>query len=94
MRSAPPEVLKTWPKPNYVNPTTRGNTLMILELTLLPIAMVVVFLRMWVRISWLRKVGIDDWVMLVAMIFSIGTVSQSGLHMAVESLEIHVLIDS
>jgi hypothetical protein len=67
---------------------------MILELTLLPIAMVVVFLRMWVRISWLRKVGIDDWVMLVAMIFSIGTVSQSGLHMAVESLEIHVLIDN
>jgi hypothetical protein len=67
MRSPPPEVLKSWPKPNYENPTTRGNTLMILELTLLPIAMVVVFLRMWVRISWLKRCGIDDWIMCIAM---------------------------
>lgn len=68
MRSAPPEVLKTWPKPNYVNPVTRGSTLMIVELTLLPIAMIIVFLRMWVRIGWLHKSWYDDYLMILAMV--------------------------
>jgi hypothetical protein len=73
MRSPPPEVLATWPKPNYVDPVTRGSSLMIVELTLLPIAMIVVFLRLWVRIAWLKKSWYDDYLMIVAMIFSIGT---------------------
>lgn len=68
MRSPPPEVLKTWPKPNYVDPVTRGSTLMIVELTLLPIAMIVVFLRMWVRVAWLKKAWYDDYLMLLAMV--------------------------
>ncbi|KAI4708374.1 hypothetical protein J4E89_006998 [Alternaria sp. Ai002NY15] len=73
MRSPPPEVLATWPKPNYVDPVTRGSGLMIVELTLLPIAMIVVFLRLWVRIAWLKKSWYDDYLMIVAMVFSIGT---------------------
>jgi hypothetical protein len=68
MRSPPLEVLKTWPKPNYVNPTTRGQSLMVVELTLLPIAMIVVFLRMYVRIAWLRKSWYDDYLMILAMV--------------------------
>jgi hypothetical protein len=68
MRSPPPEVLKTWPKPNYIDPITRGSTLMIVELTLLPIAMIVVFLRMWVRVAWLKKAWYDDYLMLLAMV--------------------------
>jgi hypothetical protein len=46
---------------------------MIVELTLLPIAMIVVFLRLWVRIAWLKKSWYDDYLMIVAMVFSIGT---------------------
>jgi hypothetical protein len=68
MRSPPPEVLKTWPKPNYVDPVTRGSTLMIVELTLLPIAIIVVCLRMWVRVGWLKKAWWDDYLMLLAMV--------------------------
>jgi hypothetical protein len=68
MRSPPPEVVATWPRPNYVDPITRGNTLMIVELTLLPIAMIVVFLRLWVRIAWLKKSWWDDYLMLLAMV--------------------------
>jgi hypothetical protein len=68
MRSPPPEIQKTWPKPNYIDPTTRGSVLMIVELSLLPVAMVVVFLRMWVRIAWLKRAGIDDWSMVLAMV--------------------------
>ncbi|KAF2120678.1 hypothetical protein BDV96DRAFT_484506 [Lophiotrema nucula] len=73
MRFPPPEVLATFPKPNYVNPVTRGNTLMIVELAILPIALLCVILRLWIRIFWLRKSWWDDWLMVVAMIFSIGT---------------------
>jgi hypothetical protein len=41
---------------------------MVVELTLLPIAMIVVFLRMWVRIVWLRKSWYDDYLMILAMV--------------------------
>jgi hypothetical protein len=41
---------------------------MIVELTLLPIAMIVVFLRMWVRVAWLKKAWYDDYLMLLAMV--------------------------
>ena len=68
MRSPPLEVLKTWPKPNYEDPVTRGPTLMIVELTLLPIAMIIVALRMWVRIAWLKKSWYDDYTMVLAMV--------------------------
>ncbi|KAL1604452.1 hypothetical protein SLS59_003644 [Nothophoma quercina] len=73
MRSAPPEVIATWPKPNYIDPVTRGPGLMVVELTLLPIAMIIVFLRLWVRIGWLKKSWWDDYLMVAAMVFSIGT---------------------
>ena len=73
MRFPPPEVLKTWPKPNYVNPDTRGPALIIVELTLLPIAIICVALRLWIRIGWLHKGWWDDWLMVVAVIFSCGT---------------------
>ena len=64
MRDVPLDVLLAWPRPNYVDPSTRGPTLMIVELTLLPIAMLVVFLRMWIRISWLHKSWWDDYLMV------------------------------
>lgn len=41
---------------------------MIIELTLLPIAIIVVFLRMWIRIGWLHKSWWDDYLMIVAMV--------------------------
>ncbi|KAF2704640.1 hypothetical protein K504DRAFT_461392 [Pleomassaria siparia CBS 279.74] len=73
MRFPPPEVLMTFPKPNYVDPVTRGPALIIVELTLLPIALICVALRLWIRIGWLHKSWWDDWLMVVAMIFSCGT---------------------
>lgn len=70
MRSPPPEVMAKWPKPNYAHPTTRGSGLLIVELTLVPIALIVVVLRLWIRIGWLRKSWWDDWLMFAAVIFS------------------------
>lgn len=46
---------------------------MIVELTLLPIAIICVALRLWVRMRWLKKSWYDDWLMVAAVIFSAGT---------------------
>ncbi|KAF2747294.1 hypothetical protein M011DRAFT_477368 [Sporormia fimetaria CBS 119925] len=73
MRFPPPEVRKSWPKPNYVDPVERGPALMIVELTLLPIAIICVALRLWIRVGWLHRSGWDDWLMVAAVIFSLGT---------------------
>ena len=41
---------------------------MVVELTLLPVAMIIVFLRLYVRIVWLKKSWWDDYLMVVAMV--------------------------
>lgn len=46
---------------------------MIVELTLLPLAVICVMLRLWIRIGWLHRSGWDDWIMLAGVVFSIGT---------------------
>jgi hypothetical protein len=71
MRFPPPDVRGTWPKPNYVNPITRSHGLMITELTLVPIALICVLLRLWIRIGWLHKSWWDDWLMVAAMVGSL-----------------------
>ncbi len=68
MRQIPPEVAASWPKPNYINPDTRGPALVIVELITLPIAFVFLALRLYVRIKILRKTGWDDWIMVLAAV--------------------------
>jgi hypothetical protein len=57
-----------WPTPNYVNPVTRGSGILIVELTLVPVALLCVILRLWIRIGWLHRSWWDDWLMFVAMV--------------------------
>lgn len=68
MRQPPPEVLASWPKPNYIDPETRGPALMIVELIALPLALLCLALRLFVRIKILRKTGWDDWLMVGAAV--------------------------
>jgi putative effector of murein hydrolase len=66
MRFPPPEVIATWPRPNYKNPVNRGPTLMIVELTILPLALVCLGLRLYVRMHVIKKSWWDDWLMVAA----------------------------
>jgi hypothetical protein len=68
MRFPPPSVIASWPVANYDDPVTRGPTVMIVELSILPFALACVILRLWIRIRWLRKGWWDDWLMVVAMV--------------------------
>ncbi|EGD97227.1 hypothetical protein TESG_04639 [Trichophyton tonsurans CBS 112818] len=64
MLVAPPEVIASWPKPNYVNPEHQGLHLMVVVIGCFTISSVVVALRTYVRVKIKRNVGWDDWLML------------------------------
>jgi len=68
MRLPPPEVIATWPKPNYVNPETRGPALIVVEILTLFLAVTCVALRLYVRIAMMRKTDWDDWIMVGASV--------------------------
>jgi hypothetical protein len=56
----PLDVAKSWPLPNYVNPERRGPALLIINCVLLPLALVVVVLRLYTRLTIARSQGLDD----------------------------------
>ena len=55
----PMEVLLTW-KPNYINPKTRGNGVVVMEGVLLGVSYIIVALRVYTRAIQARNFGIDD----------------------------------
>ncbi|KAF4973030.1 hypothetical protein FZEAL_9434 [Fusarium zealandicum] len=72
MRNPPLEVVATWPTPNYDNPEHRGPALLIVELTIMSVAIITLLARLYVRMFKVNKSGLDDWLMLAAMVFGIG----------------------
>ncbi|KAH6640092.1 hypothetical protein BKA67DRAFT_486818, partial [Truncatella angustata] len=72
MRFPPPEVIASWPRPNYKNPETRGPTLMIVELTILPLALICLALRLYVRMYMIKRSWWDDWLMVASAVCCCG----------------------
>ncbi|KAK2865081.1 hypothetical protein FQN49_003929 [Arthroderma sp. PD_2] len=72
MLVAPPEVVATWPKPNYVNPVHQGPHLTIIVVGSFIISSVVVGLRTYVRLRIKKNAGWDDWLMLCTLPFLAG----------------------
>ncbi|KAH7368699.1 hypothetical protein B0T11DRAFT_277500 [Plectosphaerella cucumerina] len=68
-RLPPPEVKASWPAPNYIDPEERGPALMIVELVVLPLALICLGLRLYVRLAIVRKTWWDDWLMVMAAVF-------------------------
>ena len=64
----PPEVIASWPKPNYAHPETRGPTVIIVEAVLAGVAIVVVTMRLWSRLAITHNFGIDDWMLLASLV--------------------------
>lgn len=60
--------MAAWPAPNYINPETRGPTLLIVQFITLPIALLCLALRLYVKLSITRKSGWDDWLMVAAAV--------------------------
>jgi hypothetical protein len=60
IRPVPLAVLLSWPRPNYVDPIRRGPALVIVNSLLLPVALVIVGLRLYTRLVICRSAGLDD----------------------------------
>ncbi|KAF1958865.1 hypothetical protein CC80DRAFT_546189 [Byssothecium circinans] len=72
MRLVPPEVLLSWPTPNYEDPVTRGNALLIVNSVFIAIVILIVALRLYTRI-WIKQFfGTDDFFIDFALVFTIG----------------------
>lgn len=65
----PLSVIETWPTPNYVNPVTASSSTAISAGILGVISLVVVGARMVARFSVQRNAGIDDYLMLFALVW-------------------------
>ncbi len=66
-----PRWVSSWPEPNYDNPIRRGPGLLVAELTIMPIALLTLALRLYVRMYLLRKPGWDDWLMIAGTVCSL-----------------------
>ncbi|KAH8430462.1 uncharacterized protein LDX57_008121 [Aspergillus melleus] len=72
MRLPPPEVLMSWPTPNYTDPPTRGNSAFIVNVVGTSLAFVVTCLRLYTRLRITCSPGFDDILIVIALIFAIG----------------------
>jgi hypothetical protein len=61
-------VILTWPTPNYDNPPTRGEALVIVNSLLIALVVIVVGLRMYTRLTIKRWFGLDDIFILLALV--------------------------
>ena len=68
MRDPPLDVIKSWPKPNYVNPETQGPGITISGITFMTLATILVMLRVYVRGWLIRSFGWDDAYMVAAVV--------------------------
>jgi hypothetical protein len=64
----PQEVYDAWPKPNYVNPETRGHAFYFVSSISLAAAAISVCLRLWTRIYVRRYFGLDDLLIVLALV--------------------------
>jgi hypothetical protein len=70
MKSPSLEVIESWPAPNYVDPETRGQSLLVVNITLLGLCLVALAARLWARLVILRSPGLDDLLITIAIVSS------------------------
>jgi hypothetical protein len=64
----PLEVISSWPKANYSNPITRSKAVLIVACVFGPVTIALVLARLWVRIRIQHNAGVDDWLMMAAIV--------------------------
>jgi hypothetical protein len=65
---APPSVILSWPKPNYVDPVTEGPALTLIGIILSGITIPLVAARIYSRLFITRAPGIDDLLILISLV--------------------------
>jgi hypothetical protein len=75
MRNIPIAEILKWPTPNYVNPETRGNGLLVVNTVFLVLTLVAVTLRIYTRVFVQKWFGLDDTLALFALVSTTATTS-------------------
>lgn len=63
-----PEYISTFPRPNYVNPETRGPSSIVIGIILVSLVTVIIGLRVFTRRFVSRGFGLDDILILAAYV--------------------------
>ena len=71
----PPEVLASWPTPNYIDPVTHGPGLTVVSILFTTIAALLVLARLWSRLFITRAPGLDDLLTCLSLACNIGLVA-------------------
>lgn len=72
MRPVPLSVFAHWPAPNYVNPVTRGDALLVINIVFIILVTISIAIRLYSKMRFKRQAGIDDIMIVLAYIFTIG----------------------
>lgn len=62
------EIVASWPEPNYVDPETRGNGVIVVSVLFGLLGTIVTALRLLTRLYITRTFGLDDWFIIVAWV--------------------------
>jgi hypothetical protein len=68
----PPEVMFSWPKPNYVDPEERGWEAPVVLIIFMAITLLVYIARMWARLAISKNAGLDDILISISMLPLLG----------------------
>jgi hypothetical protein len=68
MRLPPLSVIVTWPTPNYVNPATHGDALLIVNLIFITLVVAAVVGRFYARLVIKKWFGWDDSMIALALV--------------------------
>ncbi|KKZ61516.1 hypothetical protein EMCG_00595 [[Emmonsia] crescens] len=74
----PLSVIKSWPKPNYIDPPAKGHELVAISLSLGILATVAVVARIWVRVKIQKNPGLDDLFLVLSIKRSVSNVLAVG----------------
>ena len=68
MRIPPTEIIVSWPEPNYINPNTQGESLIITNATFMVLIILAVALRFYSRLRTHKWLGLDDIFIGIALV--------------------------
>ena len=68
MQIPPEPVRAAWPKPNYIDPVTRGNENLVINVVLFSFLTCFIFLRILTRTHLRKAFGADDVLILLAVV--------------------------
>lgn len=64
----PKDVILEWPKPNYIDPETKGNELLVVTIISTILSVATIITRIWVRVGYQRQFGADDMMLVLCIV--------------------------